>query len=95
MLGMFSADDASAEAVTYYGPEYCGNITASGDYLNCSAFSAAHPFLEFGTVVTVCPAACVTVVINDRGPNLDLSPAAATACGLIPVGRTDAPLIIH
>ena len=59
----------------------CGSRTAKGERVNCSAMSAAHRALPFGTHVTVCRHGCVVVRINDRGPfvrgrHIDLTPAA-------------------
>jgi rare lipoprotein A len=54
--------------------------------------TAAHRTLPFGSRVTVCHHGCVVVRINDRGPfvagrQIDLTPAAARAIGLIAVGH--------
>ena len=85
---------AHAEVASVYGGRdgYCGSRTASGGRVNCSAMTAAHRRLPFGTRVRVCHSKCVTVRINDRGPwvrgrNIDLSPAAARAMGLDGTGR--------
>jgi peptidoglycan lytic transglycosylase len=64
-----------------------GAHTASGERLQESALTAAHPSLPFGTVVEVSNARNgrkVLVRINDRGPFvrgrvIDLTPAAAQA----------------
>jgi rare lipoprotein A len=64
-----------------------GSNTASGERLQESALTAAHPSLPFGTVVEVSNKynGCkVLVRINDRGPFvrgrvIDLTPAAAEA----------------
>jgi peptidoglycan lytic transglycosylase len=84
---------ARAEIASIYGGSdgLCGHRTASGERLNCSAMTAAHRTLPFGTLVRVCHSGCVTVRINDRGPwvrgrHLDLSPAAARAIGLTHTG---------
>jgi rare lipoprotein A len=66
--------------------------TANGERLNCSAMTAAHRKLPFGTRVRVCHSGCVVVRINDRGPfvrgrDIDLSPAAARAIGLDSTGH--------
>ncbi len=78
---------------SYYGGEdgLCGSRTANGERHNCSAMTAAHKSLPFGTMVRVThkhTGRSVTVRINDRGPFvrgriIDLSPAAARAisCG--------------
>ena len=67
----------------------CGGPTASGERHNCSAMTAAHKSLPFGTRVNVINKTngrSVTVRIYDRGPFvrgrvIDLSPAAAHALG--------------
>jgi|ERR1700733_6465880 rare lipoprotein A len=85
---------ARAEVASIYGGHdgLCGQRTASGERFNCSAMTAAHRTLPFGTHVRVCHNGCVIVRINDRGPwvrgrHLDLSPAAARAIGLWATGR--------
>ena len=93
MLILF-VSTARAEVASVYGGRdgYCGSRTASGGRVNCSAMTAAHRRLPFGTRVRVCRSRCVTVRINDRGPwvrgrDIDLSPAAARAIGLDGTGR--------
>ena len=85
---------AHAEMASVYGGRdgYCGSRTANGERVNCSAMTAAHRRLPFGTRVRVCHSRCVTVRINDRGPfvrgrDIDLSPAAARAIGLGSTGH--------
>ncbi len=85
---------AHAEVASIYGGRdgLCAHHTANGERLNCSAMTAAHRTLAFGTRVRVCHKGCVTVRINDRGPwvrsrHIDLSPAAARAIGLSQTGR--------
>ena len=72
---------------------YCGGRTASGEPMNCSAMTAAHKTLPFGTNVTVTSGSgkSVTVRINDRGPYvsgriIDLTPAASRAINLNGLG---------
>ena len=93
MLILF-VSTAHAEVASVYGGRdgYCGSRTASGGRVNCSAMTAAHRRLPFGTRVRVCHSKCVTVRINDRGPwvrgrDIDLSPAAARAIGLNGTGH--------
>lgn len=93
MLNGF-ASTARAEMASVYGGRdgYCGSRTANGERVNCSAMTAAHRRLPFGTRVRVCHSGCVTVRINDRGPfvrgrDIDLSPAAARAIGLNSIGH--------
>ena len=74
---------------TWYGDRHAGRKTASGEYFDMHAFTAAHRTLPFGTVVRVTDlrsGRIVKVRINDRGPNarasraiLDLSKSAALA----------------
>jgi rare lipoprotein A len=85
---------AHAEVASIYGNSdgLCGHLTASGEHFDCSAMTAAHRSLPFGTRVNVCHDGCVTVRINDRGPfvrgrHIDLSPAAARAIGLHQTGH--------
>ena len=85
---------ARAEMASVYGGSdgLCGSRTANGERLNCSAMTAAHRTLPFGTLVRVCHSGCVVVRINDRGPfvrgrQIDLSPAAARAIGLRQTGQ--------
>jgi len=93
MLGGF-AGTADAEMASVYGGRdgFCGSRTADGERVNCSAMTAAHRRLPFGTRVRVCHSGCVTVRINDRGPfvrsrDIDLTPAAARAIGLSNTGH--------
>lgn len=88
------SNNAHAATASIYGGRdgLCGQKTASGERLNCTAMTAAHRKLPFGTLVRVCHDRCVTVRINDRGPwvrgrDIDLSPAAARAIGLFKPGH--------
>jgi rare lipoprotein A len=80
-------------ASVYGGPDgRCGSPTANGGHVNCSAMTAAHRTLPFGTRVKVCHHGCIVVRINDRGPfvpgrHFDLTPVAARAIGLDDVGH--------
>jgi rare lipoprotein A len=89
-----TAGAANAEVASVYGglDGLCGSRTANGERVDCSAMTAAHRTLPFGSRVTVCHHGCVVVRINDRGPfvpgrHIDLTPAAARAIGLIEVGH--------
>ena len=89
---------AHAEVAGIYGngDGLCGHLTASGEHFDCSAMTAAHRSLPFGTLVNVCHGGCVTVRINDRGPfargrDIDLSPAAARAIKLHQTGHVQMP----
>ena len=93
MLILFVSTAHAEIASVYGGPDgYCGSRTANGERVNCSAMTAAHRRLPFGTLVRVCHSRCVTVRINDRGPwvtgrDIDLTPAAARAIGLDGTGH--------
>ncbi|MEN9207775.1 MAG: septal ring lytic transglycosylase RlpA family protein [Gloeomargarita sp. GMQP_bins_120] len=79
---------------SWYGAEFRGQRTASGEPFNPQDLTAAHRTLPFGTRVRVTNlrnGRSVVVRINDRGPHLpgrviDISAAAAQALGLIQMG---------
>ena len=79
---------------SWYGREFNGRTTASGEIFNDSQFTAAHPILPFGTMLRVTNQynnRTVTVRVNDRGPFvaariLDLSRAAAEHLDMIGSG---------
>jgi rare lipoprotein A len=79
---------------SYYGKEFNGRKTASGERFSNSKFTAAHRELPFGTMVKVTNLAngkSVTVRVNDRGPFkksriIDLSYAAAKTIGIVGPG---------
>lgn len=81
---------ASACAETGIASIYSGGTTASGERMNASALTAAHPTLPFDTIVEVTNIKnnrAVVVRINDRGPYIsgrviDLTPASAAAIGI-------------
>jgi hypothetical protein len=75
---------------SWYGREFNGRHTASGEVFNENLATAAHRYLPFGTLVRVTNLntnLSVTVRINDRGPFIhgriiDLSAGAARLIGL-------------
>jgi rare lipoprotein A len=75
---------------SWYGRQFHGRRTASGERYDMHDFTAAHKTLPFGTRVRVRSLQTgkeVVVRINDRGPYrhrriIDLSQAAITALGL-------------
>ncbi|WP_273843586.1 septal ring lytic transglycosylase RlpA family protein [Rubrobacter calidifluminis] len=82
---------AQQMVASWYGPGFQGALTASGQPFNMYDYTAASPYLPFGTKLRVCYDGCVVVTVNDRGPyvagrQLDLSYAAAQAIGLTSVG---------
>lgn len=89
---------------SYYGSEFEGARTASGERFDPEALTAAHPTLPFGTrlrVTNVRNGESVVVRVNDRGPFtgrriVDLSYAAAREIGMIRRGVTRVMLeIVH
>jgi hypothetical protein len=80
---------------SYYGKEFNGRKTASGERFDMYKFTAAHRTLPFGTMVKVTNVQTGTwtvVRINDRGPFsrsriIDLSYAAAAALGIDKTGK--------
>lgn len=79
---------------SWYGDEFHGRPTSSGEVFDANDLTAAHRSLPFGTHVMVTNLAndrSVVVRINDRGPFvrgriIDLSYAAARVLGLIGPG---------
>jgi len=85
----------TAEGIaSWYGPNYHGKTTASGEKFNQDALTAAHPYWAFGTrvKVTLLSTGKSTVArINDRFPAykgriIDVSRGTAQAIGLIGPG---------
>ena len=85
---------------SWYGGQFHGRRTASGETYDKYALTAAHKTLPFGTIVRVRSLALgreVHVRINDRGPFLpgrviDVSQAAAQLLGLTGLGVADVSL---
>jgi rare lipoprotein A len=79
---------------SWYGREFAGRRTASGEVFDPSQLTAAHRTLPFGTLVRVTHVGSgrsVVVRINDRGPFtdrrvIDLSHAAAAEIGMVAAG---------
>jgi len=75
---------------SYYGGQFHGRTTASGEPFDQNAMTAAHPKLPLGAEVTVTDQATgrqVEVEVNDRGPyakgrDIDLSQGAAAKLGI-------------
>lgn len=81
-------------AASWYGEDFHGLATASGEIYDMDGISAAHRSLPLGTVVKVINVRNgrqVVVEINDRGPYkkgriIDLSYGAATRLGMDEAG---------
>lgn len=85
---------------SWYGNEFNGKPTASGEVFDQFAFTCAHRTLPFGTWLRVSfRGRSVVVKVNDRGPFvkdriLDLSRGAADAIGLTGVQWIDCEIIV-
>jgi rare lipoprotein A len=100
-----TANDGSVWAgesgtASYYGPGYHGRRAAGGTRFDQMEFTAAHPWLPFGTKVKVTVAATnrtVVVTITDRlhyGRRIvDLSLAAARQLGMLRAGVAEVSLV--
>ena len=85
---------------SYYGKEYHGRKTASGEIYDMNQMTAAHRTLPFGANVRVTELSSqrsVVVRINDRGPFareriIDVSLAAARRLGMLQTGRVKVKL---
>ncbi len=79
---------------SWYGSEFFGRSTASGELYDPSRLTAAHRKLPFGTVVRVTNLknlASILLKITDRGPGtrgrvIDVSQAAAKELGFMDAG---------
>jgi rare lipoprotein A len=75
---------------SFYGERHDGLRTANGETFDRTAFTAAHPWLPFGTIARVTNLRnhrMVKVRITDRGPHvqsrvIDVSAAAAREIGM-------------
>ncbi|MEZ4632750.1 MAG: septal ring lytic transglycosylase RlpA family protein [Deinococcales bacterium] len=91
---------ANSGIASWYGAEFAGRLTSSGEHFDPSQFTAAHPDLALGTEVLVTNllnGRSVMVRINDRGPYvkgriIDLSEAAAVHLDMIYMGTTPVKL---
>lgn len=93
-LGHVSSTSPKLGFASWYGDDFHGRKTASGETYDMHAFTAAHRHASFGTMVRVTHlknGRTVVVRINDRGPFvrgriIDLSFAAAKELDLIQTG---------
>ncbi len=85
---------------SWYGNEFNGHGTASGQLFNEEDFTCASRTLPFGTVLALTRGdQRVIVYVNDRGPfvtgrDLDLSKAAARELGFSGVATVQAEIIV-
>jgi len=86
---------------SWYGPDFQGRPTASGETFDMHAMTCAHKEYPFGTKLRVTNTAngkSVECIVNDRGPfvkgrDIDLSYAAAREIDLI--GSGTAPVAVE
>lgn len=99
-LAYRSTDEAFSAVCSWYGNEFHGRGSASGQIFNEDDFTCASKTLPFGTVLALtCGERRIIVYVNDRGPfvagrDLDLSKAAAQALGIGGVGRVQAQIVV-
>ena len=87
---------------SWYGPNFHGRLTASGERYDMHAFTAAHRTLPFGTIVRVhslVNGRDVEVRITDRGPFshnriIDVSRATAQELGMLGLGFKEVVLLV-
>ncbi|MFN3566587.1 MAG: septal ring lytic transglycosylase RlpA family protein [Burkholderiaceae bacterium] len=86
---------------SWYGRQFHGNRTSSGERYDMFAMSAAHPTLpipSYARVTNVRSGASAVVRINDRGPFkpdrvIDLSYAAAVKLGIAATGTGEVEVV--
>lgn len=91
---VFSQSESLSGSASYYGNEFQGKKTASGEKYDKRKYTAAHRTYPFGTMLKVTNlknGKAVVVKVNDRGPYsnqriVDLSYVAAKDLGMIPSG---------
>ncbi len=96
-----AADYTERGVSSWYGNEFQGKPTASGEVFDTRLLTAAHPSLPFGTELLVTNTQNgrqIRVRVNDRGPFvagriIDLSQAAAEALDMIRTGT--APVLVE
>ncbi|MDR1107405.1 MAG: septal ring lytic transglycosylase RlpA family protein [Spirochaetaceae bacterium] len=86
---------------SWYGAEFAGRPTASGEIFDPALLTAAHPTLPFGTFLKITNThnnKQVVIRVNDRGPFvstriLDVSRAAAEQLDMLSTGT--APVVVE
>ena len=100
--GLTKPRELERGGASWYGLQFHGRRTASGEPYNMYQLTAAHRTLPFGTIVRVRSAVNgreVNVRINDRGPFargrvIDLSRAAADELDMRNIGVKDVVLLL-
>lgn len=102
LKGVKKGDLLQTGIASWYGPQFHGRQTASGERFDMDAMTAAHKSLPFGALVTVVNqdnGKQAVVRINDRGPFvkdriIDLSREAARRLGVIGPGTAHVKLYL-
>jgi rare lipoprotein A len=95
-LAVIPGEKYQVGTASWYGQEFQGNTTASGETFDSNGFTAAHLTLPFGTTIRVTNLKNnkkILLRVNDRGPHigrrlLDVSWAAAKRLGFVYSGTT-------
>ena len=95
-LAVIPGEKYQVGTASWYGQEFQGNTTASGETFDSNGFTAAHLTLPFGTTIRVTNLKNnkkILLRVNDRGPHigrrlLDVSWAAAKRLGFVHSGTT-------
>jgi len=90
----YESPESGLVIASWYGRDFHGRPTASGDTFDMNRFTCAHREFPFGTLLRVLNprnGRSVNCLVNDRGPfvpgrDIDLSYAAAKEIGLIGPG---------
>jgi len=90
-----SVDKISYAVASWYGPEFHGRQTASGEPFDMHGFTCAHKSYPFGSwlkITNLLNDKTTFCVVNDRGPfkalrDVDLSYAAAKVLDMITLGQ--------
>jgi rare lipoprotein A len=95
-LTVMPKEEYQTGVASWYGQEFQGNTTASGEIFDLNGFTAAHLTLPFGTTIRVTNLKNnknILLRVNDRGPHIgrrliDVSWAAAKRLGFVHSGTT-------
>ena len=95
-LSVIPKEEHQIGVASWYGQEFQGNTTASGETFDLNGFTAAHLTLPFGTTIRVTNlknSKNILLRVNDRGPHIgrrliDVSWAAAKRLGFVHSGTT-------
>jgi rare lipoprotein A len=95
-LCVTSKEKGETGVASWYGQEFQGNTTASGEVYDLNGLTAAHLTLPLGTTIRVTNlknSKKILLRVNDRGPHigqrlLDVSWAAAKRLGFVRSGIT-------